>query len=841
MNTAQDLAYRVASAINLGSKRAPAEFGPFIVAIDGGDAVVQTAESHASFATDLQAAIKASAMAEAVVVLLDVSHVAGSSQTQAMFQAFISSLSAPRDARKKTLLGYLQAIPWSQALAAAMFKRIQSIAVGAKWILVVPAAPSLSEHRSREFVEAALYLAQATDAQSVVFCEVMPELRSHRFCRVPANVQGLPEFLDAVRARIGHLTSQQAEHSGGILSKLFAFLSPEERTRLPVDEDRWVAFIAQCSYPNLRHVDEILVHLSLATERVRRWSKEQAQRRAQPLGAFFEAERKDLLARAWFIAILYAVHPEEVNKARHSLSGAFALFGSQFRALAGKRQLVALGGMTARQADEQLASLFQRAMSAVSKLKTRSSMSEQSLVTRFPSASSLRRHIDWQFGALALEEAGLPTWEEWIDGSLRKRIHALASGINVDALDFVNLGLRETGFPEALLERAAWILEMIELERPSRVAAKTEATEHAMPRNLQELLDKAGRLVSKALEFSDATMRFEALIVRSRYLALSGSPDDARECVLTARQIFAGTGAHPVPQALLADLAEAYVDEVAGIVERAPPLYVATAKAAARANVDEVLWRAVYGAMRCDLAQVQPVDGRGSTHLAQIMLRAQVLLQVQTSRSPRLVDLADTSRTTLFVSYRRESRDIAARLVDDIKLKVGDEAAIRAWFDQRIEHEVEDFAPKIQKNLTECRAALFIVSRQFWESCYCCCEMWFMASRSGMSALQIPMFWVVVDDEASVDQDSSSEETFERLLKSAVDATNPGSAGALLHFLNDVARDRVLNLGISVVPHALKASRSAVDGGNLRWIDSEARVGQVEDTLIKCMRELAMP
>lgn len=816
--TAKSIANAVRVSAAVGERR-----GTFIVAVDGGDWFLQSEEDRQALAEGIAAGL-GSAEPAWNVCSLELEHSAGSAQTQAVFASFIASLPRSLERQKQKLLGYLETIPWSAGVAHAMADRVAKMAPRVQWVLLVPAATGLAESRSSELVEAVLHLSRAIQARAVVFTESRVDLRPHTFCRIPAPVLPLPDFLSAAEKRLLDVPRDPQLGKRTLLSRLLSLVRREPAHTPLTDLKEWVAFVAQCSYPHLRQVDEIVVQMSLAQDKIARWSDKQLAKfgRSALSQRRFQSQREELRGRAWFLAILYATYPEDVDRARHSLSGGFALYGAQLRALANERRLGTAAGMSSLPGAGKLTPFFQRAMSATQALRTESAVAERALVTRFPSASALRRHIDWQFGAAALEEAGLRTWEDWIEEHIPVRIADLAEGRPVRSLETKQfLRDEENTYPEALLERAAWLLEIVELERPSQIATDEDVRRQSMSSQMIELLERADGLVVRALTLSDSAMRFEALIIRSRVLALKGQGRDARECIKTARKLFTAADANPASMALAAMLADAYVEELLGSPVDAPKSYSRTARAADSANADEILWRAVFGAMRCDFAQRQHLPLTGPLSPQQAALRAQMLLQVQTSRSPRLIDLVDPSAKTLFISYRSESLNIVDRLVQEI----GEELA--TWFDKQIRHEVEDFAPAIQQQLSNCRAALFVVSRKFWESPYCCSEMCFITSRSAMTASRVPILWLVVDDEPVPGSDVEARAKFTDLIHAAAAADRNG---ALLRFLSDVAKNRVLETGVSAFEFALKATRSGQDG-LLRWTDDAGRIEQVAKAL----------
>jgi hypothetical protein len=103
-----------------------------------------------------------------------------------------------------------------------------------------------------------------------------------------------------------------------------------------------------------------------------------------------------------------------------------------------------------------------------------------------------------------------------------------------------------------------------------------------------------------------------------------------------------------------------------------------------------------------------------------------------------------------------------------------------------------------------------------------------------MTASRVPILWLVVDDEAELGKDVRARTKFTSLIHSAANA-DPN--GALLRFLNDVAKNRVLETGTSVFEFALKADRPEMNGP-LRWTDEASRIESVEQALINTLKAL---
>lgn len=428
-----------------------------------------------------------------------------------------------------------------------------------------------------------------------------------------------------------------------------------------------------------------------------------------------------------FLTLLNVLYPREFQSALSELDGADQLY----------RVYLILCGQTAgdsllssallpdwqRSVDDPLfRELFHACFSELA--------NEVSLVTGFESRTQLQYYLRWVDEGSTFREvqATTPMQEflkqhgEWVS-RVADRVKARATSGTFQLPDSRHLGTQAKLVLDALptateaLQAAQALLSVEELERAEIHRPTVE------------------ELIRAALDQSRGGIRFDAVLLRARVLAIGPTPDSARALLRTVKRV----NDDPLRRCAV-QLEEAFVLECEGDAFGAVELYQEVLSTAEKLAADELVARAAAGCLRCD-ALARSID----TAILQ-RRRARIMLQIQAARAPQLYPLSERHRPKLFICYRSSTGPV----MEAIRGKLREPALINAWVDTEAP-DGDDIGSTIHQELLDSDAIVVLMSPSFFESPWCIHELHFALGQYAVRG--IPIFWAWCDtDQTKRDQ-----------------------------------------------------------------------------------------
>lgn len=799
----------------------------------------------------------------------------------------------------------LKDVPWTLSSAETAQARLAAYAKSRKWLVFVA-----GDVDSPELDRASRWLATCLMARAEVICG---DLRIRTSASIPDSSHGgdligvseaIPDPDWVVRVAAPVLTTKwiaQAERT--------SFRPPEhpDRGQLPTRPRNWMSALLKRWIPDKPRVNDAqsdatsIERDSKVISQASDWMKwEVLVRRAtfpsvlrlsqvqdqmlvaeircdmaiERLKSFAHISLDDehmLRSRAALLAVLYVQFPSSIDAARTSWSFQPAIFQIQ-RSILGRDAAQPVTA-TSTVSDPLLLSLVYQAMTVGVQPgdpdNDQRASQRRPLVPPFPSSSALRRHIDWLFSG------GSPpvrAWEGWLEKHLPGRIEALGRDdpIQVD-IEAVNVAkqIAKEGWagPDAAIDTAAWLLELVDLERPldrpARASPDVQNTQQQIgnepatfdpPITRTAVLNEAERdwlatalqLLEYALSNSSHGLRLSALLLYARALALGGTPENGvnadrllEQLQDEARKQKPLQGEKDVLESwkLPVLLTQAYVRELCGDLKDAAEKYTAAAKQARSGIAVEIEWRAALGKLRVQLLQVrlqtQDEKRRSNIERSHFIQRAQILLEVQTARSPHLMRFLKDELPVIFVSYRSKIRSLATHVANVIN---GSSYA-RAFIDQDIDNDMQDFAPLIQQKLGSCQAILMVVSENYFESSYCSYEWNTIMARCSLSGYTVPAYWVVCKHQSPEDKtDPDAPAHLHHLVQTAPYefAEGPAADGLRANFEDLYRRLMASGIALSEKPQPTRRLDDAPD----EWIADEKDREALETAILEQIKRL---
>lgn len=719
---------------------------------------------------------------------------------------------------RKWLWRALDAESWTSELEVSAQEYLTKIAACRRWVLLVHA-----NSVSVPALKALRWLGNSVRADAVLILS-STDIPWSDAIRIPTPGMSLGAFMRHARSSTASSRRIAAGRAGGLLTRMRDQLEkifsrshkwetptlggsgshegqsapPDGFPKAQVGDKfarRWREVEAFAAYPSVSRLDTIKRMSEYARMRclelvpdMSRVDRDMLATGEREIGGIesdiSRVERDVLAARARFLSILGCRFPDVLADVRSTFDGAYRLYGVQCRFLQNRSPQTFAGVATLASTEQADFATFLRLTLISPGGNIDKTGQVGALVIPFPSASALRRHVDWLYNGGSSQFFG---WERWLKSKLPDLIDSIASSsegtkISKFPREIVGALRRDGEDPVAYVEAASWLLELVELNRPLAADRMRAGPESTTPEIAERWLKIAHILLCRAEPFCTGDLVPEVMLNLARCAALcktyskSARRNLGQTWMSCAKEpnVYLDSLDHymdslkgdesAAPWHSLIDLHRIYVRELTGDdLVKVRQDYASLAQRALEDQLDELYWRARYGESRVELDQTtrsqvensSPVIG-GNPRNCHRILRAQILQQVQAARIPTLYCISKRMAPKIFLSYSTSTDTIAEWIACAINgddqgqtQNDGEMNHLRpeVWRDKECIRKDCDFNPTIQAAMGSCAAFIAIFSPRYWTSPWCQYELNFMFNRCGLSGYTIPFYWAVADDD----------------------------------------------------------------------------------------------